>query len=102
MICTEAIYLCTKGVEIYNEDTGDYEESQPIRIRKTANINDMADEKVGFLFGETVESALTMRVMGHFDNIDFIEYKGRKYEIVQSRKVKHKQIFQVRLSKWQR
>lgn len=101
MIRTEAIYLCTKGEEIYNEDTGDYEESQPKRIRVTANINDMADEKVNFLFGQITESALTMRIMGSYDNVDYIEYKGQKYEIIQSRKIKHKQIFQVRLSKWQ-
>ena len=101
MIRTEAIYLCTKGEEIYNEDTGDYEQSQPSRTRVTANINDMADEKVNFLFGQITESALTMRIMGSYDNVDYIEYKGQKYEIIQSRKIKHKQIFQVRLSKWQ-
>lgn len=96
MRCDKKIYLCQNGEEKYNDLTGDYEISEPIKFLRYANINDMSDEKADMLLGKITEGALTIRLNSIFvDKVDYIEVDGVMYLIEQQRKLKNKQTFQV-------
>lgn len=96
MRCDQIIYLCQNGRSKYNDKTGDYETSEPIKIKRYAHINDMGDEKMNMLFGKLTEGALTVRLNAPYaDKVDYIEYKGTKYEIKQRKKLGTKESFHV-------
>ena len=96
MRCDKKIYLCKNGESVYDEITGDYTESPPIKTLKYANVNDMSDEKATMLLGKITANALTVRLNGLIDDeTDYILIDNNKYIIKQSRKEKNKHTFQV-------
>ena len=96
MRCDKIVFLCINGEEVYDDTTGDYILKEPVKYKRYANINHMGDEKMDILLGNITDSALTIRLNSSFDDdIDYIEYKGDKYEIKQRKNLGNKVSFQV-------
>ncbi len=96
MRCDKIVFLCVNGDEVYDDLTGDYIVKEPVKYKRYANINHMGDEKMDMLLGGITDSALIIRLNSYFDDeIDYIEYKGDKYEIKQRKKLGNKMSFQV-------
>ncbi|MDL2310479.1 hypothetical protein LJC13_00705 [Peptostreptococcaceae bacterium OttesenSCG-928-C18] len=96
MRCDKVVYFCVNGEEIYDDNTGDYVVSKPVKHKRYANINDMGDEKMDMLLGKITVGALTVRINNPIlEEFDYIEYNGKQYEVKQRKRLGNKESFQV-------
>lgn len=92
----KTIYFVKNGENVYNYDTGDYEESEPVKIARSANVTDLGYESVKLLYGELKQGAKVVRIVGHhYDDCDYIEIDGKAYLVQLERRLRQETTFQV-------
>lgn len=77
----DRISFVTIGSSEYNPDTGEYEESKPIKETLPCNISTIGIGRSKELFGEIDKVVLVARLQHPYNkSYDHIEIKGQKYD----------------------
>ena len=79
MRTTEEVYFVVRGEEIYNDETGNYEESIPVKTPLPALITDTGTERMNLLYGGIKQRAKTIRLNTKYEEeFDYIEINEKK------------------------
>lgn len=90
------VYFCRNGDSTYNEETGDYTESEPTKVKRYASISPTSDEKVQIVYGRMVQGSLTIQLQNRYpDPFDYILIDGKKYHVDSRKKLRVKDVFVV-------
>lgn len=84
-----------KEKEVYNEETGNYEE-HTVEIERMADVFDMSDETMELLFGGYKEDAFTVVVLTPIiGRVDYVMFQGNKYYVKRKKPRRRKEAYQV-------
>ena len=92
------VYFVKKSKSIYNPDTGNYEQKEPVKTPVYASVmedtsNDLSRAKV-LEYGKVDQEVLLVQLQNHYlDPFDYIEIGGKKYEALKSRRLRTKHTF---------
>lgn len=75
----KTVYLIKNQGEVYNEDTGDYEEAAPIMFERQAHVSSAGVKTLNNLYGGVKEGAIVIRLKQNYHEFDEILYKGKYY-----------------------
>lgn len=76
------MYFVQEVEDVYNEDTGDYSPSTPLKDSKWVNVSDMGIERMNAVFGRIRRKAITIRMQGEYlKNYDYIQIGEDKYDV---------------------
>ena len=90
------IYLCRRGIETYDDATGDYIESEPSCVKRRATIMDTRKDTMQLVYGEIRQGSLTVHIQNHYHcAIDYMMIDGIKYRIDYQRKLRTKHTYVV-------
>ena len=90
------IYFVKQGKEVYDPSTGDYIASASSETPKWANVSDMSNERVTFLFGGLTVGAYTIRIQDRYDEkFDYIRIGDKDYNVKDRRLLRNKHVFEV-------
>ena len=90
------IIFALNGSATYDEETGDYIDSEPIETVRYASIMDTNRETMHLVYGEIRQGSLTIQLQNHYDDpFDYISIDGTKYKVDYTRKLRVKQTFVV-------
>ena len=92
----KTVYFVQLGSSQYNEETGDYEESAPVRTQRSASITNAGVEAIKLLYGELKQGAKVVQIAGHHDDdYDYIEIDDKPYMVQLERRLRQETTFQV-------
>ena len=90
------IYFVKQGKEVYDPSTGDYIASASSETPKWANVSDMSNERITFLFGGVTVGAYVIRIQNHYDvPFDYLSFGGKDYNVKRNRKLRRGHTFEV-------
>lgn len=75
----QLIYLVKNQGEVYNEDTGDYEQGSPMMYERYAHVSSAGIETLNNLYGGIQEGAIVIRIKNNYADFDEIIYKEKTY-----------------------
>ena len=88
------IYFVKEGEDVYDYDTGDYITTEPTKEEAWANVSDTGTERMRLIYGNLKQGAITVRIVGKYDKeFDYIEVKGKKYNVDAFRTFRNDQAF---------
>src|SRR5690625_7899221 len=88
------IYFVKKTEPVYDYETGDYIDGEPIKDELWANVSDTGAERMQLIYGALKQGALTVRIQGKYDEaFDYIEVDGKKYKVDAFRTFRNDQAF---------
>src|SRR5699024_6448142 len=88
------IYFVMETEPVYDYETGDYIDGQPIKDEMWANVSDTGTERMQLIYGNLKQGAITVRIVGKYDKeFDYIEVEGKKYNVDAFRTFRNDQAF---------
>jgi hypothetical protein len=88
------VYFCTDGKSEYDPDTGDYTNTEPVKVKRPASISPTSDEKIQIIYGQMVQGSLTVQLQNQYnDPFDYILIDGKKYHVDRRKKLRVKDVF---------
>ena len=75
----KTVYLIKNQGEVYNEDTGDYEQGSPIMVERQAHVSSAGVKTLNNLYGGITEGAIVIRLKQNYLEFDEILYRGKYY-----------------------
>jgi len=88
------ICFCLDGSRTYDQNTGDYVDSDPVLVKKPASVMDTTVQTMNLVYGEIREGSLIIHLQNHYDDpFDRIIYNGRRYRVDAKRNLRTKQVF---------
>ena len=76
------IYFVKETEPVYDYETGDYIDGEPIKHEAWANVSDTGTERMQLIYGALKQGAITVRIVGKYDKeFDYIEVEGKKYNV---------------------
>lgn len=75
----QTVYLIKNQGEVYNEDTGDYEQGSPIMFERQAHVSSAGTQTLNNLYGGVKEGAIVIRLKQNYLEFDEILYRGKYY-----------------------
>lgn len=96
MRATDTVYFVIKGEEVYDDDTGCYESTEPVKTAVSALVTDTGTERMNLLYGGIKQKAKTIRLNTRYEQaFDHIEIDGKEYQVDMVRKYRHKMTIEV-------
>lgn len=96
MRAADTVYLVVKGEDTYNDDTGCYESTEPVKTAIRALITDTGTERMNLLYGGIKQQAKTVRFNAKYERpFDYVEIDGKEYQVDMIRKYRHKMTLEV-------
>ena len=96
MRASDTVYFVVKGAEAYDEQTGNYEESEPVKTIMPALVTDTGTERMNLLYGGVKQHAKTVRLNTKYEApFDYVEIDGKEYQVDMIRKYRHKMTLEV-------
>ncbi len=96
MRATDTVYFVVKGEEVYDDDTGNYTSTEPVKTAVSALVTDTGTERMNLLYGGVKQKAKTIRLNTHYkEKFDYIEIDDGKYQVDMARKYRHKMTIEV-------
>lgn len=90
------IYFCRNGDSTYNEETGDYGEAEPTKVKRYASIVQTGEDRAQIVYGSIREGSLTLHLQNHYpDPFDYIEIDEKKYHVDHRIKLRSKDCYVV-------
>ena len=90
------IYLCVRGCEVYDTETGDYTEAKPRKVKVMAAVNSTQAEMLTLIYGSLRQDTYEVQLQNSpAIAFDYIEIKGTPYKVDYSRDLRHKQTYVV-------
>ena len=88
------IYFVKETEPVYDYETGDYVDGEPIKDEAWANVSDTGTERMQLIYGALKQGAITVRIVGKHDKeFDYIEVEGKKYNVDAFRTFRNDQAF---------
>ena len=88
------IYFVKETEPVYDYETGDYIDGEPIKDELWANVSDTGTERMQLIYGDLKQGAITVRIVGKYDKeFDYIEVEGKKYNVDAFRTFRNDQAF---------
>ena len=88
------VYFVKETEPVYDYETGDYVDGEPIKDEKWANVSDAGTERMQLIYGALKQGAITVRIQGKYDEaFDYIEVEGKKYNVDAFRTFRNNQAF---------
>ena len=88
------IYFVKETEPVYDYETGDYVDGEPIKHEAWANVSDTGTERMQLIYGALKQGAITVRIVGKYDKeFDYIEVEGKKYNVDAFRTCRNDQAF---------
>ena len=88
------IYFVKETEPVYDYETGDYVDGEPIKHEAWANVSDTGTERMQLIYGALKQGAITVRIVGKYDKeFDYIEVEGKKYNVDAFRTFRNDQAF---------
>lgn len=80
----------------FNPDTGDYDDAVEVSTPLWANVSDMSEERMSFLFGGLKAGAYVIRLQGKIKKeFDFVRMNNREYQVNNKRELRRFTTLQV-------
>ena len=96
MRAADTVYLVVKGEDTYNDDTGCYESTEPVKTAISALVTDTGTERMNLLYGGIKQQAKTIRLNSIYkDMFDYVEIDGKEYQVDMIRKYRQKMTLEV-------
>lgn len=96
MRATDTVYFVVKGEEVYDDDTGNYTSTEPVKTAVSALVTDTGTERMNLLYGGIKQKAKTIRLNSQYaEKFDYIEIDGQEYQVDMARKYRHKMTIEV-------
>ena len=96
MRAADTVYLVVKGEDTYNDDTGCYESTEPVKTAISALVTDTGTERMNLLYGGIKQQAKTIRLNSIYkDTFDYVEIDGKEYQVDMIRKYRQKMTLEV-------
>lgn len=90
------VSFVTMGKEVYDSFTGNYEVSADTSNTLWANITNMSENRITFLFGGLTVGAYVVRIQNHYDvPFDYLSFGGKDYNVKRNRKLRRGHTFEV-------
>ena len=90
------VQFVKRGPDYLDENTGNYEEFQPIKDPKKASIMDTTTDTLLLVYGAIRQGSYTIQLQNHYKKpFDYIEVDGRKYSVDYRRRLRRKEVFVV-------
>ena len=85
----KVIYLISKGTEVYNELTGNYDTVGEVSAyEKHAHVSDSGTQSMNMLYGKIREGAKIFRLKGSVDvDFDYLRYDNELYDLTLRRNI---------------
>ena len=88
------IFFVKETEPVYDYDTGDYVDGEPIKDELWANVSDTGTERMQLIYGALKQGAITVRIQGEYDEVfDYIQIDGKKYKVDAFRTFRNDQAF---------
>ena len=88
------IFFVKETEPVYDYDTGDYVDGEPIKHEAWANVSDTGTERMQLIYGALKQGAITVRIQGKYDEVfDYIQVDGKKYKVDAFRTFRNDQAF---------
>ena len=88
------IYFVKETEPVYDYETGDYVDGEPIKEKVWANVSDTGTERMQLIYGALKQGAITVRIQGKYDEaFDYVEVDGKKYNVDAFRTFRNNQAF---------
>lgn len=90
------VSFVTMGKESYKPTTGNYEVSADTSTTLWANVTNMSEDHITFLFGGVTVGAYVIRIQNHYDvPFDYLSFGGKNYNVKRNRKLRRAHTFEV-------
>src|SRR5699024_10484074 len=91
------VYFVKETEPVYDYETGDYINGEPIKHEAWTNVSDTGTERIQLIYGALKQGAITVRIVGKYDKeFDYIEVEGKKYNVDAFRTFRNDQAFNLR------
>lgn len=81
---------------MYNESTGSYEYSEPVKLKMTALVTDTGMDRQQLLYGGIRQKAKTVRLQqSYVDPYDYVEIDDQEYQVDMVRSYRQKMTMEV-------
>ena len=88
------IYFVKEGEDVYDYETGDYINGEPIKHEAWANVSDTGTERMQLIYGALKQGAITVRIRGKYEKeFDYILVDDKKYNVDAFRTFRNDQAF---------
>lgn len=96
MRALHTVYFVKRGEPVFDETTGNYNDSTSVRTRVDALVTDTGSKRMNLLYGKIRQKAKTVRLLQHYTAaFDYIEIDGQEYQIDSDRRYRTKHTFEV-------
>ena len=96
MRADKIVYFVVRGTEVYNNQTGSYEVTTPVKTSANALVTDTGVQRMNLVYGGIKKHAKTVRLNQQYDaKYDYIEIDGEEYQVDLRRTYRNKQTFEV-------
>ena len=76
------IFFVKETEPVYDYETGDYVDGEPIKHEAWANVSDTGTERMQLIYSALKQGAITVRIQGKYDEaFDYIEVDDKKYNV---------------------
>ena len=88
------IYFVKETEPVYDYETGDYVDGEPIKHEAWANVSDTGTERMQLIYGALKQGAITVRIRGKYEKeFDYILVDDKKYNVDAFRTFRNDQAF---------
>ena len=88
------IYFVKETEPVYDYETGDYVDGEPIKHEAWANVSDTGTERMQLIYGALKQGAVTVRIRGKYEKeFDYILVDDKKYNVDAFRTFRNDQAF---------
>lgn len=96
MRTADKVYFVTRGTSLYDESTGSYIDTTPVKVEVTALVTDTGTERMSLLYGGIRQRAKTIRLnQKYVDSYDYVEINGEEYQVDLVRSYRQKMTLEV-------
>ena len=76
------IFFVKETEPVYDYDTGDYVDGEPIKDEAWANVSDTGTERMQLIYGALKQGAITVRIREKYEKeFDYILVDDKKYNV---------------------
>ena len=88
------IYFVKETEPVYDYETGDYVDGEPIKHEAWANVSDTGTERMQLIYGALKQGAITVRIRGKCEKeFNYVEVDGKEYNVDAFRTFRNDQAF---------
>ena len=88
------VYFVKETEPVYDYETGDYVDGEPIKHEAWANVSDTGTERMQLIYGGLKQGAVTVRIRNKYEkDFDYILIGDKKYRVDLSKSFRNDQAF---------